>query len=623
MAKLHTDLLDLIHTPQDLKKLSMEQLPQLADDLRKTIIHELSPIGGHLGSGLGVVELTLALHYVLDTPRDKLIWDVGHQCYPHKLLTQRREQFSSIRQQHGLSGFTLRSESPYDPFGAGHSSTSISAGLGMALARDYLQKSYRIACVIGDGALSAGQAYEGLNNVPQTQGPFLIVLNDNNISIDATVGAFSHYLSHVLSSKPWYNTKDTLKNFFKKLPSPFFQLAHKAKEITSSILHGEKGNWFEDMGLLYIGPLNGHDLATLVPILQNIKDYKKPILLHVITQKGKGYLPAENEKNNLHGVTPFHISSGKKIDTQASITYTDVFQKTFKYCMDADSKIVAITAAMPSGTGLAAILEDYPLRVFDVGIAEQHAVTCAAGMAAEGLKPFVVIYSTFLQRACDQIIHDVALQKLPVRFAIDRAGFVGADGATHHGLYDVSFLLPLPHMVIMAPSDSQELAHMIYTAAHYDEGPIAFRYPRTSTILPDDPLQVLSIGKGRLLQEGNKIALLCIGTTLGMAQTVVKELKDLFDTPITLADARFIAPLDTDLITILLKNHHTLMILDEGVFNGFCANVFLFASTLVHSCKIIPLTVPRTIIEHGTRSQQLQQSPCNALSLRKIIENIV
>ncbi|MBL8643473.1 MAG: 1-deoxy-D-xylulose-5-phosphate synthase, partial [Rhodospirillaceae bacterium] len=565
-----TPLLDTVVSPKDLRGLSIEQLTQLADEVRAETIHSVSRTGGHLGAGLGVVELTVALHHVFDTPADRLIWDVGHQAYPHKILTGRRSRMTTIRQKDGLSGFTSRAESEYDPFGAGHSSTSISAGLGMAVARDLQGGKNHVVAVIGDGAMSAGMAYEAMNNAGSLKSRLIVILNDNDMSIAPPVGAMSAYLSRLLSSKPYISLRQALKQIASVFPRPLEEAARKAEEYTRGMVTG--GTLFEELGFYYVGPLDGHRIDHLVPVLKNVRDAEiGPVLIHVVTQKGKGYGPAEQSADKFHGVTKFDVVSGTQVKAAAQApSYTSVFAKGLIAEAQADEKIVAITAAMPSGTGLDKFSEKFPKRTFDVGIAEQHAVTFAAGLATEGFKPFCAIYSTFLQRAYDQVVHDVAVQNLPVRFAMDRAGYVGADGATHAGSFDLAYLGCLPNFTIMAAADEVELMHMVATAAAHGAGPIALRYPRGEGLGLELPARgsVLPLGKGRVVREGTSVALLSIGTRLADCLKAADTLAAR-GLACTVADARFMKPLDKDLIAQLAEHHEVLLTVEEGSSGGF------------------------------------------------------
>jgi len=579
-------LLDKVFLPSDLKTLSILQLKQLADELRLATINAVSKTGGHLGAGLGVVEITIALHYVFNTPDDKLIWDVGHQTYPHKILTGRKDLITTIRQPDGLSGFTKRVESEYDVFGAGHSSTSISAALGFAVARDLNDQKRNVIAVIGDGAISAGMAYEALNNAGAMHNRLIVILNDNDMSIAPPVGAMSNYLAKLAASKSYLKFRGLSKKVLNKLPSGIAKYPKKLEKATKEWWMG--GNVFEEMGFYYIGPVDGHNLDILVPILQNIRDDESttPILIHAVTQKGRGYNDIMESKDCLHAVVKFDPKTGvqdKKLNTNP--TYSQIFGKALTSLAKRDSKIVAITAAMPSGTGLDIFAEEFSQkgrgsRLFDVGIAEQHAVTFAAGLACEGIKPFVAIYSTFLQRAYDQIVHDVAVQKLPVRFAIDRAGFVGADGPTHAGCYDIAYLINLPNFVLMAPSNGDDLARMLATATNINDRPSAIRYPRGENYLSIDidKIMPLEIGKGVVVQQGNGVAVLCYGTILENAIKASRILEDSNNIKITIADARFAKPLDQELIFDLAKNHKFLITLEDGVSGGFGAAVMQLLS---------------------------------------------
>src|SRR3954466_13466583 len=570
-----TPLLDTIKTPDDLRRLKVEQVRQVADELRQETIDAVSVTGGHFGAGLGVVELTTAIHYVFDTPRDRLIWDVGHQAYPHKILTGRRDRIRTLRTGGGLSGFTKRSESDYDPFGAAHSSTSISAGLGMAVARDLSGGHNNVIAVIGDGAMSAGMAYEAMNNAGAMRSRLIVILNDNDMSIAPPVGALSGHLSRLLSGNPYVSLRNLGRSVAEVLPRPLEMAARRAEEFARGFVAG--GTLFDELGFYYVGPVDGHNLEHLLPVLRNARDSKldKPILVHVVTKKGKGYPPAEASADKYHGVVKFDVVTGKQSKPVANApAYQAVFAKALIAEAEADKKIVAITAAMPSGTSLDKFAERFPERTFDVGIAEQHGVTFAAGLACEGFKPFAAIYSTFLQRAYDQCVHDVAIQKLPVRFAIDRAGLVGADGATHAGSFDVAYLGCLPDFVVMAAADELELMHMVATAAQIDDRPSAFRYPRGEGAGVELPARgtPLPIGKGRVLREGSKIAILSFGTRLAECLVAAEDLgaKGLST---TVADARFFKPLDTDLVRRLAREHEVLITIEEGAIGGFASHV--------------------------------------------------
>jgi len=569
-----TPLLDRVNLPGDLKNLSPEQLRQLADQLRHETIDAVARTGGHLGAGLGVVELTVALHYVFDTPADRLIWDVGHQAYPHKILTGRRDRIRTLRQGGGLSGFTKRAESEYDPFGAAHSSTSISAALGMAVARDLQGKSNNVIAVIGDGAMSAGMAYEAMNNAGARNERLIVILNDNDMSIAPPVGAISASLSRLLSGRTYLKLRDVGKQLTAHLPKRLDEFITRGVEHARGFWTG--GTLFEEMGFYYVGPIDGHNLDHLLPVLRNVRDAETgPILVHVVTQKGKGYGPAESSADKYHGVVKFDVATGAQVKSKPGAPqYTKVFAQSLIKEARKDDRIVAITAAMPSGTGLDLFEKEFPNRCFDVGIAEQHAVTFAGGLATEGLKPFAAIYSTFLQRAYDQVVHDIAIQSLPVRFVLDRAGLVGADGPTHAGAFDVTYLGCLPNFVLMAAADEAELVHMVATAAAIDDRPSAVRYPRGEGLgvpMPDEG-KPLEIGKGRIVQEGHKVALLSYGGRLGECLTAAKELKAL-GLSATVADARFAKPLDVELLTRLVRNHEVLVTVEEGAIGGFGAYV--------------------------------------------------
>jgi 1-deoxy-D-xylulose-5-phosphate synthase len=565
-----TPLLDRIKVPSDLRALPPEQLPQLADELRRETINAVAKTGGHLGAGLGVVELSVALHYVFNTPADRLVWDVGHQAYPHKILTGRRDRIRTLRQGGGLSGFTKRAESEYDPFGAAHSSTSISAALGMAVGRDLAGRTNNVVAVIGDGAMSAGMAYEAMNNAGARNERLIVILNDNDMSIAPPVGAMSAYLARLISGKTYRTFRDIGKQLAQHLPKFFEQKAARAEEFARGFWTG--GTMFEELGFYYVGPIDGHNLDHLLPVLKNVRDAKAgPILVHVVTQKGKGYPPAETSADKYHGVVKFDVATGAQAKSKGNAPqYTKVFAESLVKEARKDDKIVAVTAAMPSGTGLDQFEKEFPKRFFDVGIAEQHAVTFCGGLATEGFKPFATIYSTFLQRAYDQVVHDVAIQKLPVRFAIDRAGLVGADGPTHAGAFDVAYLGCLPGFVVMAAADEAELVHMVATAAAIDDRPSAFRYPRGEGLgvpMPDEG-QLLEIGKGRIVREGHKVALLSFGARLGECLKAADELAAL-GLSATVADARFAKPLDTDLVLRLAREHEVLVTIEEGAIGGF------------------------------------------------------
>ncbi|MTI18738.1 1-deoxy-D-xylulose-5-phosphate synthase [Rhodobacteraceae bacterium RKSG542] len=616
---MNTPLLDRINSPQDLKSLSDEELKVVADELRAETISAVSQTGGHLGAGLGVVELTVALHHVFDTPKDKVIWDVGHQCYPHKILTERRDRIRTLRQGGGLSGFTKRSESPYDPFGAGHSSTSISAGLGMAVARDLAGADNHVVAVIGDGAMSAGMAYEALNNAGHLNSRLVVILNDNDMSIAPPVGALSASLARMVSGKTYNSLREAAKQVARALPKPLQEKAAKAEEFARGFWTG--GTLFEELGFYYIGPVDGHNLDHLLPILRNVRDAKEgPILVHAVTQKGKGYLPAESASNKYHAVARFDVVTGKQSKPVANApSYTKVFAQGLIEEAKHDDKIVGITAAMPDGTGMDLFADVFPSRMFDVGIAEQHAVTFAAGLATEGYKPFCAIYSTFLQRAYDQVVHDVAIQKLPVRFPIDRAGLVGADGATHAGSFDTAYLSCLPGFVVMAPGDEAELMHMVATAAAYDEGPISFRYPRGEGVGMDLPVRgmPLEIGKGRIVKEGTRVALLSFG---GRLQECLKAAEDLDAAGLstTVADARFAKPLDTDLIARLAREHDVLLTVEEGSVGGFGSQVLHSLAEmgcLDGSLKVRSLVLPDRYQDHDKPELMYAQAGLDAAGI--------
>jgi 1-deoxy-D-xylulose-5-phosphate synthase len=578
-AEPATPLLDTIVNPDDLRKLPPERLRQLADELRVETISAVGQTGGHLGSGLGVVELTVAIHYVFNTPNDRLIWDVGHQAYPHKIITGRRERIRTLRQGGGLSGFTKRSESEYDPFGAAHSSTSISAALGFAVANQLAGTPGRGIAVIGDGAMSAGMAYEAMNNARAAGNRLVVILNDNDMSIAPPVGGLSAYLARLVSGRRFLGIRDLARRISRKLPEPLHRAAKKTDEFARGMAMG--GTLFEELGFYYVGPIDGHNLDQLIPVLENVRDAAEgPCLVHVVTQKGKGYAPAEESADKYHGVQKFNVITGEQAKGAAGPpSYTSVFAKALVAEAQRDQTICAITAAMPSGTGLDKFQELFPDRAFDVGIAEQHAVTFAAGLAAQGMRPFCAIYSTFLQRAYDQVVHDVAIQNLPVRFAIDRAGLVGADGATHAGSFDVTYLASLPNFVVMAAADEAELVHMTHTAACHDSGPIAFRYPRGNGVgvpLPETP-ERLEIGKGRIVRQGSKIALLSLGTRLAEALKAADQL-EARGLSTTVADLRFAKPLDDALIRKLMATHEVIVTIEEGAIGGLGAHVLTMAS---------------------------------------------
>ncbi|WP_084582102.1 1-deoxy-D-xylulose-5-phosphate synthase [Sphingomonas azotifigens] len=611
-----TPLLDTVDTPQDLRKLAPAQLRQLADELRAETISAVGSTGGHLGSGLGVVELTVAIHYVFNTPDDRLIWDVGHQCYPHKILTGRRDRIRTIRQGGGLSGFTKRSESEYDPFGAAHSSTSISAALGFATANKLKGAPGKAIAVIGDGAMSAGMAYEAMNNAEAAGNRLVVILNDNDMSIAPPVGGLSAYLARLISSSEYLGLRELAKRFTRKLSRRLTAAAGKAEEFARGMATG--GTLFEELGFYYVGPIDGHNLEHLIPVLENVRDSEQgPILIHVVTKKGKGYAPAEAAADKYHGVQKFDVITGAQAKAPPGPpAYTKVFADALLAEAERDASICAITAAMPSGTGLDKFQAMFPDRTFDVGIAEQHAVTFAAGLAAQGMRPFCAIYSTFLQRAYDQVVHDVAIQNLPVRFAIDRAGLVGADGATHAGSFDVTYLASLPNFVVMAAADEVELVHMTHTAAMHDSGPIALRYPRGNGVgleLPKVP-QRLEIGKGRVVREGKKVAILSLGTRLAEALKAADTL-EAKGLSTTVADLRFAKPLDEDLIRRLLTTHEVAVTIEEGAIGGLGAHVLTLASDtglIDAGLKLRTMRLPDLFQDQDKPEKQYDEAGLNA-----------
>ena len=614
-----TPLLDQVHLPSDLRKLPDQDLSQLAAELRTDLIEQVSRTGGHLGAGLGVVELTIALHHTFNTPDDRIIWDVGHQAYPHKLLTGRRANFGTLRQEGGISGFTRRAESEYDPFGAAHSSTSISAGLGMAVARDLAGSDRHVIAVIGDGALSAGMAFEALNNAGAMNARLIVILNDNDMSIAEPVGALSAYLAKLASSKAHQSVRDLAKRISAKFGNKIDRSIKRAVGHARGFVTG--GTMFEELGFFHIGPIDGHDFDHLLPVLRNVRDNTLgPVFIHVRTQKGKGYAPAESAKDKYHGVNKFDVVTGAQSKPASNApSYTRVFGEALLQEAKLDEKIVGITAAMPSGTGIDILQKVYPTRVFDVGIAEQHAVTFAAGMATEGYKPFVAIYSTFLQRAYDQVMHDVSLQKLAVRFPIDRAGFVGADGPTHCGAFDITYLATLPNMVVMAAADEAELKHMVRTAAAYDEGPISFRYPRGDGVGTEMPERgaILEIGKGRIVKEGTRIAILSFGTRLSAALAAAQEL-DTAGFSTTVADARFAKPLDFELLQRLAMSHELLMTVEEGAVGGFAAHVLqtlALSGLLDGKLKVRPLVLPDVYMEQASPDAMYKRAGLDAAGI--------
>ena len=615
-----TPLLDTVTIPEDIREFTTAQLIQLADELRTELVDAVSVTGGHLGAGLGVVELTVALHHVFDTPNDRLIWDVGHQSYPHKILTGRRDGIRTLRQGGGLYGFTKRSESEYDPFGAAHSSTSISAGLGMAVARDLAGKDNNVISVIGDGAMTAGMAYEAMNNAGSMPNKLIVILNDNDMSIAPNVGALKAYLSRLISSQSYRGLRHLAKEVAQHLPEPVERTARLAEEYARGLVTG--GTLFEELGFYYVGPIDGHNIEHLLPVLRNVRDSEEPgpVLIHVVTRKGHGYLPAESSDDKYHGVSKFDVITGTQVKAKSNApSYTKVFAESLVKEAERDDKIVAVTAAMPSGTGLNLFQDRFPERCFDVGIAEQHAVTFSAGLATEGYKPFAAIYSTFLQRAYDQIIHDVAIQSLPVRFAIDRAGLVGADGQTHAGSYDVTYLSCLPGFVVMAAADEAELVHMVATAAAIDDRPSSFRYPRGDGVGVEMPEkgEPLAIGKGRVVREGTKIALLSFGGRLQESLAAAEELAAR-GLSTTVADARFAKPLDEDLIRRLAREHEVLITIEEGAVGGFGSHVLQFLSSdglLDHGVKVRSMTLPDFFVNHDSPAKQYEAAALTSASV--------
>jgi 1-deoxy-D-xylulose-5-phosphate synthase len=619
-----TPMLDLVNSPADLKSLLLNELEQLCIDLRYETIEAVSETGGHLGAGLGVIELTVALHHVFDTPKDLIIWDIGHQCYPHKILTKRRNLIRTIRKAGGLSGFAKRTESQYDVFGAGHSSTSISAALGMAVARDFNKENKEVIAVIGDGSISAGMAYEAMNNAGWLNNRLIVILNDNDMSIAPPVGGMSNYLSRLISSSQYLSFRNMAKQVFSHLPKPIETAARKAERYAKAM--ASNGNFFEELGFYYIGPVDGHNLSHLIPILNNIKSdetINRPILLHIVTEKGKGFNSSEACNEKYHAVSKFDLNTGVQLKTKPKVpTYTKVFGEYLTSLAEKDEKIIAITAAMPSGTGLNIFGERFKDRMFDVGIAEQHAVTFAAGLACEGMKPFVAIYSTFLQRAYDQIIHDVVLQKLPVRFAIDRAGLVGADGPTHAGSFDIAYLATIPNIVLMAPSDENELRSMIYTSNNIDDMASAFRYPRgeATGVAYHEP-QLLAIGKGRIIKQGTDIAILSVGTRM-IESLKAASLLEQQNISVTVADARFIKPFDKDLVKQLVMNHKILITIEEGSVGGFgsLVNHYIYNYLTPQSnFKIRNLCLPDYFIDHNEIDAMYAEAGLNASTIEKLI----
>ena len=624
--KKNYEFLDQINFPSDLKNIPETKLQKVADELREEMIDAVSVTGGHLGASLGVVELSVALHYIFNTPKDKLIWDVGHQCYPHKILTGRKDRIRTLRQGGGLSGFTKRQESEFDPFGAAHSSTSISSALGIAEANKLSNKTDNVVAVIGDGAISAGMAYEAMNNAGASKTKMIVILNDNDMSIDRPVGAMSTYLAKIFSGKIYFSLRETIKLIMSAFSKRFSAKAGKAEDLLRSAVTG--GTLFSALGFYYIGPIDGHDLNSLIPILKNARDskYQGPILIHIKTKKGKGYSFAEEAKDNYHGVSKFNVRTGEQIKSTPKLpSYTNVFANTLIEQAKKDSKIVAMTAAMPSGTGLNLFKEKFPDRTFDVGIAEQHAVTFAAGLATEGYKPYAAIYSTFLQRAYDQVVHDVAIQSLPVRFAIDRAGLVGADGPTHAGSFDITYLSTLPNFVVMAPSDEAELVKMVNTSVDINDRPSAFRYPRGNGLGVELPSinETLEIGKGRIIKEGKKVAILNFGARL---HECVNASKTLFSKGIdcTLVDARFAKPLDEKLIMEIASNHEVLLTIEEGSIGGFGSHVMQFLSDLGvfdSGLKFRSMILPDTFINQDTPENMYKSAGLDSLSIVNKIEN--
>ncbi|UUL84342.1 1-deoxy-D-xylulose-5-phosphate synthase [Sphingomonas qomolangmaensis] len=614
-----TPLLDTVDVPADLRKLKPADLRQLADELRHETISAVGTTGGHLGSGLGVVELTVAIHYVFDTPVDRLVWDVGHQCYPHKILTGRRDRIRTLRMGGGLSGFTKRAESEYDPFGAAHSSTSISAALGFAVANKLAGTPGKGIAVIGDGSMSAGMAYEAMNNAEQAGNRLIVILNDNDMSIAPPVGGLSAYLSRIVSSREFLGLRETLKKFARRLPRPMHAAARKTDEFARGLTMG--GTLFEELGFYYVGPIDGHNLDHLIPVLENVRDAEEgPILVHVVTKKGKGYAPAEESADKYHGVQKFDVITGAQAKAPPGPpSYQNVFGETLAKLAETDERICAITAAMPGGTGVDKFAAAHPTRAFDVGIAEQHAVTFAAGLAAQGMRPFCAIYSTFLQRAYDQVVHDVAIQNLPVRFAIDRAGLVGADGCTHAGSFDVTYLATLPNFVIMAPADEAELVHMTYTAVCHDSGPIALRYPRgngTGVALPETP-ELLEIGKGRIVREGKTVAILSLGTRLEEAMKAAETL-EAKGLSTTVADLRFAKPLDEAMIRRLLTTHEVAVTIEENAVGGLGAHVLTLASDqglIDGGLKLRTMRLPDIFQDQDKPDKQYDEARLNAVHI--------
>jgi len=624
---MRTPLLDRITAIDDLRRLPEADLQRLADELRAETISAVSKTGGHLGAGLGVVELTVALHYVFATPHDRLIWDVGHQAYPHKILTGRRDRITSLRQKGGLSGFTKRAESEFDPFGAGHSSTSISAGLGMAVGSAMNGTKRNVIAVIGDGSMSAGMAYEAMNNAGASDSRLIVILNDNDMSISQPVGAMSTYLSRLITSAPYHSIRDLVREVASRFPAEIERTARRARDVARDLIGAN--SVFSQLGFTHIGPIDGHDMSHLLPVLKNLRDTPQngPVLVHVVTEKGHGHPFAGPSAEKYHAVPKFDVVTGTQQKSTGNIpSYTAVFADSLITAAASDDKIVAITAAMPSGTGLDKVKAQFPNRGFDVGIAEQHAFTFAAGLACEGLKPFCALYSTFLQRGYDQLVHDVAVQNLPVRFAIDRAGVVGADGATHAGVYDIAFLSCLPNMVVMCPSDEAELTHMVATAAAYDSGPIALRYPRGNGVgvtLPEQG-EILPIGKGRVIQTGDDIAILSIGTRLAACLEAAEKMAA-GGINITVADARFAKPLDGDLLAALATSHKHILIVEEGSPGGFAAHTINYLANhgyLDHGCRVRSLTLPDVFIDHDSQDGQLASAGLDAAGILASLQSL-
>ena len=617
--------LSKINFPKDLKKLTLDELKILNDELRTFTIETVSKTGGHLGASLGVVELTVALHYVFDTPKDKIVWDVGHQTYPHKIITGRKRKIHTLRKKNGLSGFTKRSESIYDPFGAAHSSTSISANLGIAVARDLQKKSFDVISIIGDGAISAGMAFEGLNNIGHLNKNSLIILNDNEMSIAKPVGAMSKYLVNLLSSKTYENIRDVVKNFTKKLPDEVGNFAKKTEGYLKGYLTGN--TLFEELGMNYIGPIDGHNLDLLIQLFQKYKEKELhgPVFLHIITEKGKGYAPAENSNDKFHGVSSFDIQTGVQNKSKDK-TYTSVISETLLKLAKKDKKVTAITAAMPSGTGLDKFQELYPDRFFDVGIAEQHAVTFAGGMATESMKPFVAIYSTFLQRAYDQVVHDIAIQSLPVRFLIDRSGFVGADGATHAGSFDLTYLCCLPNFIVMAPSSGEELKNMLNFSLSIDNKPSAIRYPRDTVGEYNEKksFEKITLGKGKVIQKGKKVAFLNLGTRLEQVKLASKLIKDKNKLQTTIIDMRFAKPIDTQLLKTLLKNHDIFITVEENAIGGFSSQVNnFFLNQIKKQIKVLNFFMKDEFIDQSDINDQYSQSGISPEEIYKKVSNLL